>query len=568
MDDVVLARRSTKQGRFQPRVPQKPKSANGLPSASNPPNKPHPSSLPSSTLQAAQPDQPTPAPLQNTPHIPATTSPASVAAGNQPSLPLALQPTQPATPPSCLPPPVSSSTHPPLPPTLHASPTVLSSTPSSLLTDHSQKRPGDFHDPESQKRPRILPPPLLKSAPTAPPRLTRSCVPPPLSSSAASLPNRRSSSSTTSITGPHTRSRDNASPDSAANGARRRHVPMEESLQSMKIADIIQDKFMFGKMSKTEAARLEKIRLRAYQSPPKQSNNNKNPIPNTTTNATSTTSTRPAQGGAGPQLVMVNGVMTLDQTSLIMRQEEEEVEHEVVDETTTKLITSASFRKNPRANHQKWSKQETELFYECLSWFGTDFGMISNMFPGRSRPQIKTKFNNEEKCHLQRINNALLNKKSPSDAIRKRMEELTTARVSARNAKSEPLPPLDPSVVAAAHANSVKKDDGKDGEQPPQSITTDDEQDTTTIKKTEASDTINNDSPACINIYSPALPATPSSRSSAASRNADSLGSKRLTLMAKLQKKRKLLQNAAGNTTKDAGGSSIVGDKTKDSSVI
>lgn len=40
----------------------------------------------------------------------------------------------------------------------------------------------------------------------------------------------------------------------------------------------------------------------------------------------------------------------------------------------------------------KWDEAKTELFYKGLRWFGTDFGMIANFFPGFDRRQIKLKY--------------------------------------------------------------------------------------------------------------------------------------------------------------------------------
>ncbi|KAK4057277.1 hypothetical protein OIO90_001774 [Microbotryomycetes sp. JL221] len=60
----------------------------------------------------------------------------------------------------------------------------------------------------------------------------------------------------------------------------------------------------------------------------------------------------------------------------------------------------------------KWSADETELFYEGVRQFGTDFEMIAGLFPNRNRRQIKTKWNKEDKTFPQKITAALMGKKA------------------------------------------------------------------------------------------------------------------------------------------------------------
>ncbi|XP_024979455.1 uncharacterized protein LOC112516570 isoform X2 [Cynara cardunculus var. scolymus] len=55
----------------------------------------------------------------------------------------------------------------------------------------------------------------------------------------------------------------------------------------------------------------------------------------------------------------------------------------------------------------KWSKQDTELFYEAIQQFGTDLSMIKECFPGRTREQIKAKYKKEERQQPLRLSDAL-----------------------------------------------------------------------------------------------------------------------------------------------------------------
>ncbi|SMR60120.1 unnamed protein product [Zymoseptoria tritici ST99CH_3D1] len=57
-----------------------------------------------------------------------------------------------------------------------------------------------------------------------------------------------------------------------------------------------------------------------------------------------------------------------------------------------------------------WSEDETDKFYEALRMFGTDFFIISKMFPPKTRRMIKAKFTREEKLDPTRIDAALTGK--------------------------------------------------------------------------------------------------------------------------------------------------------------
>ncbi|ODV87027.1 hypothetical protein CANARDRAFT_16516, partial [[Candida] arabinofermentans NRRL YB-2248] len=77
-------------------------------------------------------------------------------------------------------------------------------------------------------------------------------------------------------------------------------------------------------------------------------------------------------------------------------------------------ITSSSYSK--RKFTEKWTNDETVEFYKALSDWGTDFTLISNLFPYRTRKEIKNKFLIEEKNNLHLVEMCLL-KKQPIDII-------------------------------------------------------------------------------------------------------------------------------------------------------
>ncbi|KAG4386243.1 hypothetical protein GLYMA_11G010900v4 [Glycine max] len=77
--------------------------------------------------------------------------------------------------------------------------------------------------------------------------------------------------------------------------------------------------------------------------------------------------------------------------------------------STSVLLNYQSFRekKTPRG---KWSKQETELFYEAVREMGTDFSVIQKtFFPDKTRHQIKLKYKKEERQQPLQLTDAVNN---------------------------------------------------------------------------------------------------------------------------------------------------------------
>lgn len=88
-----------------------------------------------------------------------------------------------------------------------------------------------------------------------------------------------------------------------------------------------------------------------------------------------------------PQVEYVNGKLQVVKSSLSVYMEKEKVKA----------------RKAGREKAERWLEEETEKFYRALQIFGTDFSVIERLIPGRSRKQIKNKFNKEEKVNPERI---------------------------------------------------------------------------------------------------------------------------------------------------------------------
>ncbi|KAI9746326.1 MAG: Transcription factor TFIIIB component B [Claussenomyces sp. TS43310] len=121
---------------------------------------------------------------------------------------------------------------------------------------------------------------------------------------------------------------------------------------------------------------------------------------------------------SGVQMRLVNGQIVLDDRSLIVDRHAraaavaEDME-EVEENEFTKVTTSGTHMKRERAI--VWDYESEEKFYTGLRMFGTDFEMISKMFPDRNRRQIKLKFNKEERAHPKKIEKALIGERTAID---------------------------------------------------------------------------------------------------------------------------------------------------------
>lgn len=115
---------------------------------------------------------------------------------------------------------------------------------------------------------------------------------------------------------------------------------------------------------------------------------------------------------AAPQVKIVDGKVVLDEDSMhaTISPQEYLADMTIVNESHRKL-TSATFAKR-RVISNRWSKPETDLFYEALAMCGTDFSMIETLMPHRSRAQIKGKYKIEERSDAMRLAHTLANPKA------------------------------------------------------------------------------------------------------------------------------------------------------------
>lgn len=120
--------------------------------------------------------------------------------------------------------------------------------------------------------------------------------------------------------------------------------------------------------------------------------------------------TAPA-ANAAIQLKLKNGQLIVDEESTVVdRHKNAEHSHmERQDENPFEnVVNSATYGRQRYTD--KWASEEVAKFYRALGQWGTDFALIAQMFPHRTRKQIKSKFILEEKRRPRLIELALSNK--------------------------------------------------------------------------------------------------------------------------------------------------------------
>jgi len=110
--------------------------------------------------------------------------------------------------------------------------------------------------------------------------------------------------------------------------------------------------------------------------------------------------------GADGKIIIDQETLTLNETGL--EEKREELAKAKVIEESAFHSRSYSYKRKKEPSKQ-WTKYETLRFYKCLMNLGTDFSMIGQYFPCRTRAQIKRKYKTEEKKNPHLINGALTN---------------------------------------------------------------------------------------------------------------------------------------------------------------
>ncbi|KAF4581894.1 transcription factor tfiiib component [Ophiocordyceps camponoti-floridani] len=204
-------------------------------------------------------------------------------------------------------------------------------------------------------------------------------------------------------------------------------------LQQLKMADLTKDLRIGKKFSRhdelRERERLARSKTKNPQQDGEPTTTGADPSSSTSPNPDGPQDASPAENASsssataatsGPQFRIVDGQIVVDQNSLVMDRHARAAaaqargDMETVEENDfTRLITSSSFMTTSKLKGPNiWTADETELFYRGLRMFGTEFEMISKMFPGKQRRHVKLKFNREERHNPKRIDAALIGEKT------------------------------------------------------------------------------------------------------------------------------------------------------------
>uniref|UniRef100_A0A0K3CBH1 BY PROTMAP: gi/342321017/gb/EGU12955.1/ Proteophosphoglycan ppg4 [Rhodotorula glutinis ATCC 204091] n=2 Tax=Rhodotorula toruloides TaxID=5286 RepID=A0A0K3CBH1_RHOTO len=114
-----------------------------------------------------------------------------------------------------------------------------------------------------------------------------------------------------------------------------------------------------------------------------------------------------------PQMRIIDGQLVLDEQSLQIDRgggDQDQGPREVIEESARdRFVNSSTYSKRKQGG--RWSKEETELFYDAISQFYTNFEMISLLFPHRTRHEIRRKFNREDRLNPKLVTAALERRK-------------------------------------------------------------------------------------------------------------------------------------------------------------
>lgn len=105
-----------------------------------------------------------------------------------------------------------------------------------------------------------------------------------------------------------------------------------------------------------------------------------------------------------------SGEIILDEQSLIV--ENAEVARQKEQIQNSQIVNGdfdtgyGIYKRAPRS--QPWNQKETLRFYKALNLVGTDFTIMTQLFPKRNRRELKIKFKKEEKINRQLIDKAIM----------------------------------------------------------------------------------------------------------------------------------------------------------------
>ncbi|KAI8928685.1 hypothetical protein BC831DRAFT_447556 [Entophlyctis helioformis] len=256
-------------------------------------------------------------------------------------------------------------------------------------------------------------------------------------------------------------------------------------IHTLVLKDIISNKFKDGKLSRLEEVRrinLKESRRRKRKvdaengaddasevgtPPPGSPALSRTPLEDVGSGPGPSSQAKPVMQSGVPRVHLVNGMMQIDESSLIVQAPTEDPGSlQRVEEGTQRYVTSLSFRHKEKLRKVTWSNAMTDRFFEGLSYFGTNFSGIALMFPSMTRSHIKLKYSFEERANPQRVTQALRTKRTPDPDLKTRMmgmipeKELLDAAIYHTQPKQEDdMAKSRERIAAAAAAAKVKPSD-------------------------------------------------------------------------------------------------------------
>ncbi|KAJ1799196.1 hypothetical protein LPJ75_006705 [Coemansia sp. RSA 2598] len=172
------------------------------------------------------------------------------------------------------------------------------------------------------------------------------------------------------------------------------------------------------------------------------------------------------------QVRIVDGKVVVDTESLVINRRDmagtSDEPLELIDESARQRFTNSLTYVPKRTSRRRWKAEETELFYDALRKYGTDFQTIASVLPDRNRYDVRNKFKAEERSSASRITVTLLHRDRPvpsprpdraqsqdalmADGLPASLESYSMAPTPRPDAEDEPLP--EPSAVIGGEGGS------------------------------------------------------------------------------------------------------------------
>ncbi|ANZ75033.1 BA75_02069T0 [Komagataella pastoris] len=113
--------------------------------------------------------------------------------------------------------------------------------------------------------------------------------------------------------------------------------------------------------------------------------------------------------------IQQDGTIGVDSESLMLNRHKSEGNEDKEREEENKFKNPVNFGTYGKFTYsERWSSEETLRFYQALASWGTDFSILQQLFPYRTRKQVKNKFNLEERRNPELIGMALMRKLPPN----------------------------------------------------------------------------------------------------------------------------------------------------------